>query len=145
MVETILIVIVGLIGGVAVGLQSPLAGAIGQRLGGTASSFIVHLSGMILSGILLVVRGGENIKDWNKLPWYMLGAGIFGVILYQTISVTLPRLGSTMMVTLIIVGQLLVGVLIDQFGWLGVTAHPINATRVVGVLVLLAGAYLIAR
>ena len=139
------VIIIGLIGGVAVGIQSPIAGAMGKRVGGTASSFIIHLSGMILSGILLVIRGGENIKDWNRLPWYMLGAGVFGVILYQTINVTLPRLGSTMMVTLIIVGQLLVGVLIDHFGWLGVPAHPIDASRVVGVVVLLAGAFLIAR
>ncbi len=143
--ESILIIVIGLIGGVAVGLQSPLAGAIGQRLGGTASSLIVHLSGAILSGILLVVRGGENIKEWNRLPWYMLGAGVFGVILYQTISVTLPRLGSTMMVTLIITGQLLVGVLIDHFGWLGVTQHPLTWTRILGVLVLLGGGYLISR
>jgi transporter family-2 protein len=145
MTDTVVIIIIGLIGGVAVGLQSPLAGALGQRLGGTSSSFIVHLGGMVLSAILLVVRGGENIKDSNRMPWYMLGAGIFGVILYQTISVTLPRLGSTLMVTLIIIGQLMVGVLIDHFGWLGVTQHPITLTRALGVLVLLGGGYLISR
>jgi len=140
-----LIIVIGLIGGVAVGLQSPMAGIIGQKLGGTASSFIVHLGGMVLSAILLVARGGENIQDWKTLPWYMLGAGVFGVILYQTISVTLPRLGSTMTIMLIIVGQLLVGVLIDHFGWMGVAQHPITWTRALGVLVLLVGGYLIAR
>jgi transporter family-2 protein len=92
----------------------------GQKIGGTASSVIVHLSGLILSVILLVFRGGEKIRDWNTLPWYMLGAGIFGLILYQSINVTLPRLGATTMLALIIIGQLLTGVLLDTFGWLGV-------------------------
>lgn len=145
MSDYLLIIIIGLIGGVAVGFQSPIAGAIGQRLGGTASSFIVHLSGMILSGLLLILRGGENIRDWHSLPWYMLGAGIFGVILFQTISVTLPRLGGTMVITLIIVGQLTVGVLTDHFGWFGVTVRPIDATRLIGVVVLFIGGYLIAK
>lgn len=47
MLAYLLTILAGLAGGVAVGIQSPLAGAIGQRVGGTASSFIVHLSGMI--------------------------------------------------------------------------------------------------
>jgi transporter family-2 protein len=58
-----LVILFGLIGGAAVGIQSPIAGAMGQRIGGTASSFIIHLSGMILSGVFLFVRGGEKIRD----------------------------------------------------------------------------------
>ena len=139
------VILIGLIGGVAVGIQTPLAGVIGQRVGGTASSFIIHLSGMILSGVLLFVRGGEKVRDWHTLPWYMLGAGIFGVILYQTINITLPRLGSTMMITLIIIGQLVTGIVIDHFGLLGVATRHIDISRVIGIVALLIGGYLIAR
>jgi transporter family-2 protein len=140
-----LVILIGLIGGVAVGLQSPIAGAMGQRVGGIASSLIIHVSGAIFSGLYLWLRGGEKIKDWHTLPWYMLCAGIFGLILYQTISVTLPRLGSTVMVALIIVAQLLVGVLVDHFGLLGVATRHIDLTRALGVAALVLGAYLIAK
>ncbi len=140
-----LVILVGMVGGVAVGVQSPIAGAMGQRVGGTASSFIIHVSGMILSGIFLFARGGEKIREWHTLPWYMLGAGIFGLILYQTINITLPRLGSTMMIALIISGQLIAGVVIDHFGILGVTARHFDITRVIGVAALLFGSYLIAK
>lgn len=139
------VILIGLIGGVAVGIQTPLSGVIGQRVGGTASSFIIHLSGMILSGVLLVMRGGEKVRDWHTLPWYMLGAGIFGVILFQTINITLPRLGSTMMIALIITGQLVTGLVIDHFGLLGVAARHIDISRVIGIVALLIGGYLIAR
>ncbi len=145
MLEYLTTLLIGLIGGAAVGIQSPIAGAMGQRVGGAAGSVIVHLSGLILSVVLLVVRGGERIRDWAGLPWYMLGAGGLGVILYLTINVTLPRLGSTMMVTLIIIGQLVVGILVDHFGWFGVPVHPISAGRLLGVAILLVGGYLIAR
>ena len=139
------VLLVGLIGGISVGVQSPIAGAMGQKVGGTASSAIIHLSGFIFSVILLVFRGGEKIRDWNTLPWYMLGAGVFGLILYQTINVTLPRLGATTMLTLIIIGQLLIGVVLDHFGWLGVTARPIDLARIIGIFVLFIGGYLVVK
>lgn len=140
-----LVILIGLIGGVAVGLQSPISGAMGQRVGGIASSFIIHVSGAIFSGLFLFLRGGEKIRDWYTLPWYMLTAGIFGLILYLTIYETLPRLGSTMMVVLIIIGQLCTGVIIDHFGLLGVTTRPIDLPRLAGIVVLALGAYLIAK
>lgn len=139
------VILIGLLGGVAVGLQSPLAGSMGQRVGGTASSFIIHVSGAIFSGVLLFLRGGERIREWRTLPWYMLAAGIFGLILYQTISITLPRLGSTMMIVLIIIGQLVLGVVVDHFGLFGVTQRPIDLLRMLGVLALILGGYLISR
>lgn len=145
MLSTIAVLLIGLVGGVSVGLQGPIAGSMGQRIGGTASSLVVHLSGAILSAAVLIVNGGEKIRDWYSLPWYMLGAGVFGVILYQTIAVTLPRLGSTMMVMLIIVGQLVTGVVIDHFGLLGVTQRSVDPARLAGVGILLIGGYLISR
>jgi transporter family-2 protein len=145
MMDKILVYLVGLLGGVAVGVQSPIAGKMGQSIGGTAGSFIVHLGGLIFSGLLLIFRGGENIRDWHKLPWYVFFAGAFGLILYLTINYTLPRLGSTMMIMLIIVGQLLMGMLVDHFGWFGVDVRPIDLPRIAGVLLLFAGGFLISR
>jgi len=140
-----LVILIGIFGGLAVGMQAQIAGAMGQRVGGIASSFIIHLSGMIFSVVFLFLRGGEKIHEWQSLPWYMLGAGIFGLVLYLSINVTLPRLGSTMMITLILSGQLLAGLIMDQFGLLGVVARQIDITRGIGVIALLTGAYLISK
>lgn len=140
-----LVILIGLIGGVAVGLQSPISGAMGQRIGPAASSFIIHLGGLIATTALLLARGGEKIRAWPTVPWYMLIAGVFGLVLFLTINVTLPRLGGAMMVTLVIIGQLTMGIIIDHFGLLGVTPRPVDLVRVAGMLVLVAGAYLISR
>ncbi len=145
MLEIGLTILIGLIGGFAVGTQGPIAGAMSQRVGGTASSLVVHVSGAILSGLLLAARGGEMIQNWRTLPWYMLGSGVFGVVLYLTLSHTLPRLGATTAVMLIIVGQLLMGLLIDHFGWFGLSVRPIETVRIVAAILLLAGGYLMVR
>ena len=49
MEPVILIILIGLAGGAAVGLQSPLASMISQRLGIFESVFIVHLGGAIVA------------------------------------------------------------------------------------------------
>ncbi|NLM72377.1 MAG: DMT family transporter [Synergistaceae bacterium] len=145
MLETILVILIGLAGGVAVGLQSPLAGALGQRIGPAAGSAIVHLGGLLLSLMLVLQRGGERIGEWASAPWYMLVSGTLGVVLFLTINVTLPRLGAAAMIALIIVGQLLTGVLIDTQGWLGVPVRPLDLYRAAGILLLLAGGWLLVR
>lgn len=145
MLEWLIIFAVGLLGGVAVGLQSPIAGAISQRVGGTASSFVIHVSGAILSGVLLLLRGGEQIGQWRSLSWYMLGSGSFGVVLYLTLSYTLPRVGATTAVLCVIVGQLVTGIAIDTFGLFAVAQRPLDASRLLGLLVVIVGAYFIVR
>jgi bacterial/archaeal transporter family-2 protein len=143
--DVVIIVLVGVLGGVAVGLQSPIAGKMGERVGGLAGSFIIHIGGALLSGALLLLRGGEQIANWRSLSWYMLGAGGLGVVLYLTLSRTIPRLGATSALTLIIVGQLLTGVVIDRFGLFGIAAHPLDGGRLLAILLLLGGAYLMVR
>lgn len=145
MLGDLLVILIGLLGGISVGFQSPIAGAMGQRIGANAGSLITHLSGALLSLLLLVVRRGEAIGEWRSLPWYMLCSGFFGVLLFQTISVTLPRLGATLMIVLIVVGQLVTGVVIDHFGWFDIPMRAIDLSRFVGVLLLCVGAYLVAR
>ena len=145
MIETTLVVVIGLVGGIAVGTQAPIASAMSQRVGGAASSLVVHLSGAVASLILLVARRGERIHEWNHLPWYMLGCGAFGLVLYLSLTHTIPKVGATTAITLLIVGQLLAGLLIDHFGAFGVVTRTVDASRVAAIGLLLAGAYLMVR
>jgi bacterial/archaeal transporter family-2 protein len=145
MLSTVVTILVGILGGLSVGLQGPIAAQMGKRVGSTASSFVVHVSGTIFSGLLLFGRGGENMQNWRSLSWYMLGSGIFGLILYLTINHTMPRLGAATALALIIIGQLAVGLVVDHFGLFETAIHPVNAVRMAGVALLLAGGYLVMR
>jgi transporter family-2 protein len=145
MLSLLLTVLIGILGGIAVGLQGPIASQMSQRIGSAASSLVVHVSGAFLSGVLLIARGGEEIRNWRSLSWYMLISGAFGVILYLTLNHTMPRLGATTALALIIIGQLAMGIIIDHFGLFGVSVRHIDLIRVAGVALLIAGGYLIVK
>ena len=145
MLSVLVTALIGVLGGVAVGLQGPIATQMGKRVGSATSSFVVHVSGAILSGLLVLIRGGENIRNWRSLSWYMLASGAFGLVLYLTINHTMPRLGATTALALIIIGQLAVGIVVDHFGLFGADVRQLDAVRVAGLMLLLAGGYLIIR
>ena len=132
-------------GGIAVGTQAPIAGAMGQRIGGASSSLIVHLGGAVASLLLLIARRGEQIEGWRTLPWYMLGCGAFGLVLYLSLNHTIPRVGATASIAMLIVGQLLAGMVIDHFGAFGLATRALDPGRIAALALLLAGAYLMVR
>ena len=145
MANLVLTVLIGILGGIAVGVQGPIASQMSQRIGCAASSFVVHVSGAILSGMLVLALGGENIRNWRTMSWYMFLSGGFGLILYLTLNHTMPRLGATTALALIIIGQLAMGIVIDQFGLFGVSVRPVDLVRLIGAGLLIAGGYLIVR
>ncbi|MDL1911727.1 DMT family transporter [Chloroflexi bacterium CFX6] len=144
--ETILLIIlIGLAGGVAVGLQSPMASLLTQRLGLFESVFIVHIGGAIIALIPLLVYGGGKLSQWRSVPWYVLGAGVFGLVVIAAISFTIPRVGVAAAITTVVAGQVLAGAVIDHFGLLEAHLRPMDLTRAIGLAVVLFGVWLTVK
>ena len=141
----LLIILVGLAGGAAVGLQSPMASMITQRLGIFESVFIVHLGGAIIALLPLLFYGGGKLSQWKNVPWYALGAGVFGLIVIAAISYMIPHVGIAASIITVVAGQLLVGVFLDHFGLLGAAVRPLDWTRAFGLAVVLAGVWLTVK
>lgn len=141
----LLIILIGLAGGVAVGLQSPLASMISQRLGTFESVFIVHVGGAVIALIPLLFYGGGKLSQWRSVPWYALGAGIFGLVVIGAISYMIPKVGVAASITTIVAGQLLVGLILDHFGLLGASVRALDITRILGIAVVLLGVWLTVK
>ena len=146
MESILLIILIGLAGGVAVGLQSPMASMISQRLGIFESVFIVHIGGAIIALLpLLLFYSGGKLSQWRSIPWYTLGAGVFGLIVIGAISYMIPRVGVAASITAVVAGQLLVGTILDHFGLLGAVGRSLDPTRAIGLLVVLIGVWLTVK
>ncbi len=68
-----------------------------------------------------------------------------GLVIIGTLSYTTPRLGVAATMAVFMAAQLIAAAWIDHFGYLGVAIRPIDLSRVVGMIVLLVGAWLIVR
>jgi len=139
------IIFIGLISGVAVGLQSPLASMITQRLGMMESIFIIHIGGALLIAIPLIFVGGGNLGNWRSLPWYALLGGSMGLIVVGGVSFMIPRVGVATSITLIIAGQLVISSILDHYGLLGVNIRQMDLPRILGLVIVFIGAWLTVR
>jgi transporter family-2 protein len=134
----IFVIMFGLLGGFAVGLQGPLASLMSQRLGILESIFIIHLGGAIVALSPLLLMEGGNLPHWRTVPWYALGAGALGLVVLGAVSITIPRIGAASTI-------ILIGAILDHFGLLGIAARPIDLSRLAGMLVVFAGIWLMVR
>ena len=143
--QFLLPVIISLLGGVAIGLQNPLASLMGQRIGILQGAFIIHLGGTIVAGVLLLAVPGGNLSAWRSVPWYALGAGVLGVTLVSAISFAIPRIGVAATVGLVVATQIGLAAWLDHYGLLGLDVRLFDTWRFIGVVLLMVGAWLVLR
>jgi bacterial/archaeal transporter family-2 protein len=77
------------------------------------------------------------------VPWWAWSGGVFGAAFILLAILLLPSLGAATLFALVIAGQVLAAVTLDHFGALGLTPHPMNAARLAGAALLIAGVVLI--
>ena len=120
----------------AVAVDSPITAAFISFFVGTVALFVyVIASGTPLGSI-------ASAKDAPPIAWI---GGLLGAF-FVTAAVTLvPRLGVAMTFSLIIAGQMLVTIVIDHFGLLGVPVKEVSLVRVGGIMLITAGVVLIRR
>ncbi len=140
-----LVIFFGLLGGIAVGLQGPLASLMSQKIGTLESVFYIHLGGALAALIPLIFYGGRNLSRWREVPWYALVAGVLGLGVIAAMSYMVPRVGVAPSVVLIVAGQLLVSVVLDHYGLFGTHLRPLDFTRVLGLLLVFLGVWITVK
>ena len=116
--------------------DSPILAAFISFFVGTVALFIYAIaSGASLGDLTLA-------KNATPIAWI---GGLLGAF-FVTATVTLvPRLGVAMTFSLIIAGQMIVTLVIDHFGLLGVPTKEISLARIGGILLITAGVVLIRK
>jgi transporter family-2 protein len=138
---------VGVVAGCLVGMQAPINSRLGRTVGSVQAATFSFLVGTVLLVLVAAfLRGGlGNFSQLGRVPWWALVGGLLGAIYVTVALIAVRTLGASGLTAVVITGQLAISVAIDRFGLLGVGRQPIGLHRVVGLLLLLAGALLVVR
>lgn len=136
--------------GVFSGLITPVQTAVNTRLGRSIgsplrASLVSFSVGLLAMLTLTLAIGPYPLIPVSALqgPWWMWLAGVFGVTFLTGNVLLLPKLGSLKTVIMPVTGQIIMGLLIDMFGWFGTQRQTIAPLRIVGTVLALVG-FLIA-
>ena len=105
---------------------------------------MVHIIGLLTVGIALfgLKLGRGHLGKLGEVPWYGYLGGFISVLIIYGVVASMPKVGVANATTAIIVGQVTTAMLIDSTGLLGFEKCPITWMKVLGVLLLAAGAKL---
>jgi len=78
-------------------------------------------------------------------PWWIWCGGALGAFFVASTIFLVPKLGATTMLALVLAGQMVTSLLLDQYGAFAFPVHPISLPRVLGVLMVAAGVVLIQK
>ncbi|OBQ51869.1 DMT family transporter [Halodesulfovibrio spirochaetisodalis] len=110
------------------------------------SSLFSFFLGTVALGILILVsRTPLPSLTSSTAPWYAWIGGLLGAVIVTTLTYLAPRIGALAMMSLLICGQLLASIIFDHYGLVGYPLRPVTVMRIIGVVLLICGVYLINR
>jgi transporter family-2 protein len=142
-----LAVLLGVGAGCLVGMQAPINSRLGKTVGGVqAASFSFLVGTVALVSIAYVLRGGlGSLGHVGRVPWWALVGGLLGAVYVFVALEAVRTLGASGLTAVVITGQLVISVVIDRFGLLGIAKQHIGAPRIIGLLLLVVGVVLVVR
>nr|WP_230947462.1 DMT family transporter [Burkholderia territorii] len=75
--------------------------------------------------------------------WFSWTGGFFGAVFIGVAILMVPRLGAATTLALVVVGQMVGALVLDQFGLFGTPQHPVSVLRIAGAACLILGVVLI--
>ena len=130
----------------------PTQAAVNSRLATTVGSpFLAALISFsvgtiaLFAYILLTGIPPNSLASLKNAPPVLWIGGLLGAFFVTVMATIVPRVGVALSFSLAIGGQMLITLLIDHFGWLGVPEKPINFVRVLGAMLITIGVVLIRR
>lgn len=125
------------------GLNSKLGKAVASPVYASMLSFVVGMLGLI-AYILLTGQSVSwaGIKD---VPAYVWLGGLLGAFYVTVIILAFPVLGPGLTFGLVVAGQMTISILLEHFNVLVAQQNPISFTKILGVMLVVAGVIMIRR
>ncbi|MEH6576132.1 MAG: DMT family transporter [Amphritea sp.] len=141
-----------LLAAVAVGSVLPLQGALNARLGAAMvhpmQATLVSYIGGTIACVVALLLAQASLPDWKRISgidWYLYCGGFLGVIFVSGMLYLMPKVGIANMLAAAIVGQLVMSLIFDHYGFFGALVIEVTPSRILGVVLLLVGLFFIQR
>jgi transporter family-2 protein len=132
--------ILALLAGVCVAVQTSLTGAAQRTLG---PAVLVAISGLTTGGCALLISFFATKPEFTtRAIIYALASGVLGAFIVGSISVAAGQGGVARALSLVIAAQLIAGLLLDALGVFGAGAD-FSPPKALGVALIVAGGALV--
>ena len=134
-----------LIGGITLSAQSSINGTFSQKAGTIETTFLTFLTGTMFLTIFILFFGNGNLLGILEAPKWQLSAAFLGTMYLLLTVMAVPRIGVIATSIAGIAGQLVIGVIIDHFGWFNSLVIELDIKRTFALLFMFISLYFIYK
>ena len=133
--------------GVVLAVHLAMNGKVGAELNnprvGNALFWCIGALGAVIIGLTGWQAGALSpLQNVNPL---LLTAGAMGACLVFAIAWLIPQVGAGPLMLSLLAGQVIGGMMMSHFGWLGSPVQPVTLTGALGALLMVGGVVLATR
>ena len=132
----ILLLVVVVAAGAVLSVQAAINGRLGQTVGVLRGSLVTFVVGAIVTALLILFFEPAQAVSLLEVPKWQLTGAVRRCIAELLSRGAVPVVGTAVATVAVIVGQLGMGMLIDNFGWLGNPAIELSGARIVAMVCL---------
>lgn len=132
-----------LLGGMAIAAQSSINGTLSVRTDVVTTAWLANVVAAIILWFLVVFFEQPQAQTMFSIPPWQLSGALFGTFSMVAIVIGVPRIGTAATIVAVIAGQIIMGLLVDHFGWFGNTQIVLDYKRMAAIALLAGALYLI--
>lgn len=133
--------------GIAIGIQSTLSSRVGSLIGYFKTGVLMNAIGGLIAALifitLIVIKGRAFWQISGTTLVTLIIAGALGIMIVTGVSFSIQKAGMAVAMATLILGEMILSVIVDAKGWAGAPPIPITWSRIIGLLVIAAGIYLL--
>ncbi|SDQ05602.1 DMT family transporter [Virgibacillus salinus] len=141
----ILMILFTFLGGITLSAQSAINGTFSRKAGTIETTLLTFLTGTMFLAIVILFFGNGNVFAILEVPKWQLSAVFLGVLFLLFIIAAVPKIGVIATNITVIIGQLVVGIVIDNFGWFNSLVIPLDMKRYFALLFMIIALYFIYK
>lgn len=132
------------------GATVPLQAGINSRLSffsgsPVMASIISFFTGSVTLILFAIVSRTPlpSAGAFTGAPWWIWIGGVFGAFYVASCVILANKVGAVSMLALIMAGQMITSLILDHYGLAGYQVQPITVYKIAGILLIIAGVFLI--
>jgi bacterial/archaeal transporter family-2 protein len=134
-----------------IGCMIPLQAAINARLRDHLdhSTLLASLVSFAVGTVALAVMAVLTSQRWQSLggvaeakSWQLTG-GLLGAVFVFGTTLLAPKIGLAKMVALVLAGQVVMSIVADHYGWIGLAVREITPVRAAGAVLVVVGVVMV--
>lgn len=143
--KRVLYLVLMLATGCMIAMQSPINAALSRETGAVEASLVSFATGAAVLALAVFMFGKGDLGKAFDAPIWQWSGGLLGALMVLSAIVCVPRIGVLSTALAMIIGNLAMAALIDNFGWFGAPVTVFGLRRLLGFCLVLGGLYFIFR